>query len=285
MMKRWQGSLALKGVLALALVALGDYVFWQQGQWAGVQGIFGLGLVVALAAARPAVRRDRRALIALALAALYALAQLWDPSPLAFALFWVAIGFATLLPGTAQFDDGWRWFQRLFGHGFKSLFGPLIDLVILTKVRRKRPPAPWGLRRALPVLLLPLLGSAVFVLLFAEANPVIEQLLDKLSLPEFDMSLIPRLILLGLFALLAWGVLRARPPRRLLGTFDGTGDVMLPGISLASVTLSLIMFNTLFAAQNLMDLAYLSGLAELPRGITLADYAHRGAYPDRKSVV
>ena len=136
MMKRWHGSLALKGVLALALVALGDYVFWQQGQWAGVQGIFGLGLVAALALARPAVRRDRRALIALALAALYALAQLWDPSPLAFAMFWVALGFATLLPGTAQFDDGWRWFQRLFVHGFKSLFGPLIDLTILTKVRR-----------------------------------------------------------------------------------------------------------------------------------------------------
>ena len=90
MMKRWQGSLALKGALALALVALGDFVFWQQRQWAGVQGIFGLGLALALAAARPAVRRDRRALFALALAALYAVAQLWDPSPLAFGLFWVA---------------------------------------------------------------------------------------------------------------------------------------------------------------------------------------------------
>ena len=277
--KRWQGSLALKVALALAVVALGDFVFWQQGQWAGVQGIFGLGLVAALALARPAVRRDSRALLALALAALYAFAQMWDPSVLAFVLFWVAIGLATLLPGTAQFDDGWRWFQRLFVHGFKSLVGPLIDLTILTRVRRKRPPAPWGLRRLLPVVVVPVVGSAVFVGLFAQANPVIEELLDKLSLPEFDFSLIPRLILLGLFALMAWGVLRARPPRRLLGLLDSTGDVMLPGISLASVTLSLIAFNTLFAAQNLMDLAYLSGLAELPTGITLAGYAHRGAYP------
>ena len=278
-LKRWDGSLTLKAGLAALVMALGDYVSWQQGQWAGVQGLFGFGLIGAVLLARPAVRRDKRALLALALAALYAFAQLRDPNVLAFALFWIAMGFATLLPGTARFDDGWRWFQRLFVHGFKSLFGPLIDLTILTKVRRKRPPAPWGLRRVVPVLLLPLVGSAVFVALLAQANPVIEQLLAKLSLPTFDTDLIPRLILLGLFALLAWGVLRARPPRRLLSTPDSTGEVMLPGVSLASVTLSLIAFNTLFAAQNLMDLAYLSGAATLPKGITLADYAHRGAYP------
>ena len=277
--KRWHGSLALKGAAALLVVGLGDFVFWQQQQWAGVQGIFGLGLVAALLIARPAVRRDKRALVALALASLYACAQLWDPSPLAFALFWVAIGCATLLPGTARFDDGWRWFQRLFVHGFKSLIGPLIDLTIVTRARRHRPAGPRGLRRSLPVLVLPLLGSALFVWLFAQANPVIEQLFAALSLPEIDALTVLRVMLWGLLLLLTWGVLRPRPPRRLLGTFGGSGDVVLPGVSLASVTLSLVAFNALFAAQNLMDLAYLSGVAALPQGITLADYAHRGAYP------
>ena len=235
--RRWDGSLVLKLGLAALAVALGDYVFWQQQQFAGVQGIFGLGLVAALAIARPAVRRDKRSRIALGLAAIYALAQLWDPSPLAFALFWVAMGFATLLPGTASFDDGWRWFQRLFVHGFKSLFGPLIDLTILSRIRRKRPAGPLGLRRSLPVLVLPLLGSAVFVWLFAAANPVIEGLFASLSLPEFDWSLVPRIILWGALGVMAWGVLRPRPPRFLFGTFDGNGDVVLPGVSLASVTL------------------------------------------------
>ena len=277
--KHWHGSLALKGGAALLAAGLGDFVFWQQQQWAGVQGIFGLGLVAALLLARPAVRRDRPALVALALAALYACAQMWDPSPLAFALFWVAIGFATLLPGTAQFDDGWRWFQRLFVHAFKSLIGPLIDLTILTRARRHRPAGPRGLRRSLPVLVLPLLGSALFVWLFAQANPVIEQLFAALSLPEIDALTVLRVMLWGLLMLLTWGVLRPRPPRRMFGTFDGSGDLMLPGVSLASVTLSLVAFNALFAAQNLMDLAYLSHLASLPDGITLADYAHRGAYP------
>jgi hypothetical protein len=50
-------------------------------------------------------------------------------------------------------------------------------------------------------------------------------------------------------------------------------------VNTASVVLSLIAFNALFALQNAMDLAYLSGWAELPGGMTLAQYAHRSAYP------
>lgn len=276
---RWAGAFALKLALTALLVLLGNYVFWELEQVTGVQGIFMLGLCAALAAARPAVRKDKRALVALAFAALYGFAQLWDPSPLAFALFWVAIGLATLLPGSARFDDGWRWFQRLFVHGFKSLFGPLIDFGKLDRIRRRRPARPLGLRRGASVLVLPLLGSALFLWLFAAANPVIESWLESISPPDFDWTFLPRLIVLGFLALLTWGVLRPRPPRRTFGTFDGSGDLNIPGFSLASVTLALIMFNGLFALQNLMDLAYLSGLAELPKGIVLSEYAHRGAYP------
>jgi hypothetical protein len=53
----------------------------------------------------------------------------------------------------------------------------------------------------------------------------------------------------------------------------------LSGVSVASVTLSLILFNLLFAAQNLMDAVWLWGWAPMPQGMTMADYAHRGAYP------
>lgn len=276
---RWDGAFALKLMVTALMVTLGNYVFWEQRQVLGVQGLFMLGLCAALLTARPAVRRDRRALIALGFAALYALSQLWDPSPLAFALFWVAIGLATLLPGSARFDDGWRWFQRLVVHGFKSLFGPLIDLGKLDRLRRRRPARPLGLRRSAGVLVLPVLGSAVFLWLFAAANPVIARFLHDLTPPDFDWLIVPHMIVLGFLALITWGVLRPRPPRRTFGTFDGSGDLRLPGFSPASVTLALVMFNGLFALQNAMDLAYLSGLAELPKGIVLSEYAHRGAYP------
>jgi signal transduction histidine kinase len=53
----------------------------------------------------------------------------------------------------------------------------------------------------------------------------------------------------------------------------------MPGVGIASITLSLIAFNALFALQNGLDIAFLWSGVRLPEGMTLAEYAHRGAYP------
>jgi Domain of unknown function (DUF4173) len=277
--ERLRGGFALKGTAALAAVALGDWLFWQGGNYAGALGLFGLGLVAALLLARPAVRQDWRAALAAGFAALYAAAMVWDPSLLAFVLFWAAIGVATLLPAIARFGDGWSWFQRLTVHAFKAAFGPLIDFFRLSRVRSKRPSSPLGLRRKLPVLVLPLIGSTVILALFSAANPVIENWLVSLELPEVDEKTILRAMLWGLLLLMAWSVLRPRLLRRTFGTFDGSGDLAIPGVTAVSVVLSLIAFNALFLLQNAMDAAFLWGWAQLPEGMTLAEYAHRGAYP------
>lgn len=124
-----------------------------------------------------------------------------------------------------------------------------------------------------------MVGSLVILLLFAIANPVIDQAIKALHLPEPSEQTFARIFFAGALFLMAWGVLRPRAARRLLPTFDGSGDLALPGVSTASVLLSLIAFNLLFALQNAMDAAWLWGLMPLPQGMTLADYAHRGAYP------
>ncbi len=277
--KRWDGAFALKIVGALGVIALADWQFYQRQNYDGAIGLVALGMVAALALVRPAVRQDKRAVAALALAAVAAFAMVWNTQLLPFALFWVSLGFATLLPGTAAFDDGWRWFQRLLVHGLKSLFGPLIDLGKLSRIKRRRPARGMGLRYWLRTLLLPLAGSAIILTLFAQANPLIEQFFAALDIPSPDEQLIVRLILWSLIGLVTWGVLRPRPPRHLLGTFDGRGELAIPGVNLASVTISLVLFNALFAMQNVMDSAFLWGGVKLPGDMTLADYAHRGAYP------
>lgn len=276
---RWQGSFALKIAGTLGVITLGDWLFYQRTDYLGAFGLVGLAIVAALGLARPAVRHDRRAMLALLLAALAAFAMIWDGGPLPFALFWVAIGLATLLPGTARFDDGWRWLQRLLVHGLKALAGPLIDLVRLARIRRRRPMPGKGARYWFGTLAVPLAGSAVFLVLFAAANPLIARFLAAISITLPGEMVVARLVLWAFLALITWGVLRPRPPRRLLGTFDGRCDAVLPGVSPKSVTLALILFNALFAVQNGMDLAYLWGPAALPDDITLAEYAHRGAYP------
>ena len=277
--KRWDGAFALKIVGALGVIALADWQFYQREHYAAAIGLVALGIVAALALVRPAVRQDKRALAALALAAVAAFAMVWNTQLLPFALFWVSLGLATLLPGTAAFDDGWRWFQRLLVHGLKSLFGPLIDLAKLSRIKRRRPARGMGLRYWLRTLLLPLAGSAIILTLFAQANPLIEQFFAALDIPSPDEQLIVRLILWSFVGLITWGVLRPRPPRHLLGTFDGRGELAIPGVNLASVMISLVLFNALFAMQNVMDSAFLWGGVKLPGDMTLADYAHRGAYP------
>lgn len=269
----------LKLVLAAALVGLADRVFYQGGHSHGWLGLFGAAIAVAAGLALPALRRDWRGLAALAVALAMAGAMAFDATILPFVLFWIALGVAILLPGTGPFDDGWRWAQRLLAHGVMALFGPLIDLFKLARAHRRKPQAVQGLRRTLPALVLPLAGSAVILLLFASANPVIEQFFASLSLPFPDETLFERLFFWAVVCTIAWGVLRPRRARPFFGTFDGSGDLALPGVSPASVLLSLIAFNLLFAVQNSMDLAWLWGLVPLPQGMTLADYAHRGAYP------
>ncbi|MCZ8324844.1 MAG: DUF4173 domain-containing protein [Sphingomonadaceae bacterium] len=276
---RLHGGFAVKLALAAALIALADQVFFVRELSFGWLGLFGAALALAAVLANPALRYDQRALIALTVALMMAGAMIWDAAPLPFLLFWVAMGLAILLPGTARFDDGWRWAQRLVAHGFKALFGPLIDLFRLNRVRTRRPASGTGLRSLLPALVLPLVGSLVIVALFASANPVIDQFIASLALPRLSERTLGRILFWGVIFVITWGVLRPRRARPYFGTFDGSGDLAIPGVSPASVLISLIAFNALFAAQNAMDLAWLWGLMPLPEGMTLADYAHRGAYP------
>lgn len=263
---------------ALALVALGDALFYQMDRGGSTIGVFaGAWLVAALAAGR-AMRHDRRALICLGAAGIFAAALVLDPSLLAWVLFWTALSMAALLPGTAAFDDAWRWLQRLMVHGCLNMIGPAIDSF---KLRRLHSFPSWqhGMRGLLPILVVPLIGSAVILTLFSAANPVIGDMFSRLSLPALSASQVFRTIFWAMLFTVVWGAFRPRRNNRLLSTFDGTGDMDLPGVNVLSILLSLALFNMLFLLQNALDIAYLWGGVPLPDGMTLAEYAHRGAYP------
>ena len=264
---------------ALLIVGIGDWLFYQRHLYGGYLGFFALAVLGALLAGRPVLRREGGAWLAMAAAGLFALALLYDASLLAWILFWAAAGMAALIPSTARFDDGWRWFQRLIWLGLRAPFGPLIDLRRILKLRAAGRAGAWSLHAALGTLALPVIGSAVILLLFSAANPLIEQFFSSLLLPDLSPELTVRLAFWGVLFAMAWALLRPRLPRRLLPAFDGWNDRRLPGVSVASVTLSLVVFNLIFALQNLMDIAWLWGWVPMPAGMTMADYAHRGAYP------
>ncbi|HEY7810347.1 MAG TPA: DUF4173 domain-containing protein [Allosphingosinicella sp.] len=268
-------SFSAKAGVAAALVAAGDWLFagWRGG---ATLGVYALLLLVALAATGPAVLRSRAALVAGAAAAIMAVALGDDPSLLAFGLFGVAAASAALLP-RSRFHDGWRWAIRLLCHFLLAVLQPLRDWRGARRARRRR--GVIGLVARLPILVLPVAGSLLFAALFASANPLIGDAFARIDVAGALAGLSPsRLALWAVLALAVWSLLR--PPAILLAPPGVARDaIALPGVSLASVTVSLFAFNTIFAAQNGLDLAFLWSGAPLPEGMTLAQYAHRGAYP------
>ena len=266
-------SLVAKGAAAAGLVALADVFFFRHAPGATL-GAFAIAFVLALAALQPAMVRDRRALMFLAGAGVMGLVMIDQPTFTGWLLFGILIGMASLSPRAGPRDDAWRWFQRLFWQPMIGSVGPLLDLIKLTKKKLRTSRLP--IVRLVAVLIVPLLGGLLFLGLFAAANPVIADLVSGIGRPDIDLV---RIIFWGVFFVVVWAVLRPRFLRHPLPTPGARGDSRLPGVSLASVTLSLIVFNALFALQNGLDIAFLWSGARLPEQFTLAQYVHAGVFP------
>ena len=281
-----RGSFALKLMAVLAVIIGADIIFWQK-QWLGSGfGLFGALLLLMVFTVRGGIKSHIPAIITALVAFFYAGAMAYDPSLLACVLFLITITILALLPGAAKGGDGWQWFQRFFIHGLRSIIAPLLDLVKWKQLKRKlyarrgaRGIQPRSALRHISTLILPIVGSLVFIALFAAANPVIAEMLATLRWPTIDLLIIPRAIIWGVIFWMSWSLLRPKLLRNVAGTFEGRGDVHIPGVTLQSLKLSLGLFNIIFAVQNMMDITYLGGFAPLPKGMSLAEYAHRGAYP------
>lgn len=272
-MKGSGSSFTAKAAAALLLAGLGDWLFY--GQWIGATlGAFALAWTLAVFLALPSLRRRGGALFAILAAILFAALLIDNPSPLAWCLFWIAISSAALL-SRARFGDAVGWTGRLLlhiGFGTIRLFGDLFRFVRIRGPRR----GP-SLASIASILALPMIGGAVFLGLFASANPLIADVLDRIVIPS-PVSSLPHLVVIGFILLGVWPTLRPHPSvtGMRLGTLSLEG--LMPSFPAASVALSLVVFNAVFALQNALDLIFLWSGARLPGTITMADYAHRGAY-------
>lgn len=271
---RITSSFIAKTAAAAVLVGIGDWLFWYGGGVGSNLGVFALTWMGVTLSLTPMVWREPRSWIAAAGALLLMVPLADSPSLLAFALFWTALTMAVLLPRAAGFDHAGRWALRLAVHGVTSIIGPWRDLLRL----RGRAGRAMQVQRVLPLLPLPLLGGAVFLALFAAANPMIGDALTGIGAPRLDIVAVARFMFwMGLLTMV-WATLRPRKTSH--AALPSAGSIpSLPGVTRGSVTLALLTFNALFALQNGLDIAFLWSGAPLPEGMTLAAYAHRGAYP------
>ena len=260
----------IKFGLALTLAALADLFFYDQTPGSTVGG-FALALILVLLAVHPPLRKDRRARWALLAALILALAECDAPSLLGGLLIYAALGVAVLSPRAPSGENGGQWLQRLAIMTVVGWAGGMIDALKL----RRRTGIKLILRR-LGLAILPLAGGALFLALFAAANPIIETTIEGFELGPPD---IPRLLFALAMLVLTWTFLRPRQLRRTLSLPVSETSRPIPGVPVSSLGASLALFNALFVMENGLDVAFLWSGAPLPKGVTLADYAHRGAYP------
>jgi hypothetical protein len=127
----------------------------------------------------------------------------------------------------------------------------------------------------------PLGGLLILVALLVEANPILDDWLSGLTdLPIDPAAWVQRVAFWTGVALVVWPLLVADPSATLL---PQARPVLRPpmsfGLNATSVSNALMLFNGALALQTLLDARYLWSGAALPQGMTLATYAHRGAYP------
>jgi hypothetical protein len=274
--KRGAPSFLLKLGALIALVWLADFFFYRERVGATL-GMFVIALTAAVVATHWQRLKGRASMLGIAGAFAMGLALIDDPNLLALALAWGALGFAVLASRSTMLPNAWGWVIRLITQLLTAFERPVHDLGLVRRVRRRGGHA--GIMGRLRLLILPVLGSAVFLALFAMANPLIDDALSSFDANMLIGGVSPlRTAFVIVIALVVWIFLR--PSVISFGAHDAGLDRPLPAVApAASILLSLIAFNVVFALQNGLDIMFLWSGAPLPDGMTLAEYAHRGAYP------
>jgi len=310
----WRRSSTLLLLVTVFLVALADRFFY--GHPVGwTVGCYWLALLAAIfLRGGRSLRTLPARLLTVAILGLVA-AMIEEPGWLPIILGTLGIFSLALIDRGGWTNDAKVWLRRWSGilrRGWWQLFRDARLARRWRRSRRRDGPAPAGLWRRWSV---PVVLSLVFISLFAAANPVISGWLEKIwgdlerMLQEIEVR---RLLVWLLVGIWVWALLRLRPGRRRRGKgargfLFASGRLMLqisrellglipsrretaPDAAAAAagrgrfdpaalIVRCLLLFNFVFAVQSLLDIYYLWGGAELPAGMTCAEYAHRGAYP------
>jgi hypothetical protein len=271
-------------ISATACVALADWLFygWQIG--ISLALFFGVLGAVAVASNRArATRNNQVVMSALFVAGLLPLIEDVNilsviVSALAAALFIIVITTRETL----------SWQRNLFEAVIAPLRGPFQlagDLLGALRLTKRQTPQ-WLSLGSLIGWIVPLSVFMIFLALFSSGNPLIEYRLMQIDLRVLFNVLDLQRMAFWLLVLCAIWPLILRRIRRIPNQAPESSSAVATEPSdfdylfgVHAMLRSLVLFNALFALQTGLDLVYLWGGASLPDGLSLAEYAHRGAYP------
>lgn len=267
-----------RAAVAILVMGAADWLLFGERPGLGLAVFAGLAALASWTV-NPARTDPGRRVVAGLMTAIGILPVVVDPNALAIGILVVTLSAQASLLG--QVRPTWPLMAR--ASVLAPLAGPfrlLKDLWRLQRVSartRKR-------HRIVPVLLgwlVPAGLTAVFLMLFADANPILDAWLARLD-PILLLSRIDggRVLFWGFILVATWPLLHVVNPRRtrFAGTWAGPARET-PLFGRAVILRSLILFNVVFALQTGLDATYLWTGHALPSGMSHASYAHRGAYP------
>lgn len=298
-LRSWRQSYALIFVATVALVAAADYLIYRSTTlgWAAAIVAVAMLLLLALRNAAFFTLPGGRVTWLASVGLLAALVE--QPTRLNVLYMLLCLSVLALINAHGWDSDFARWLRRWARWALTGWTRLFLDNGVAVRWLLRRGFSP-TLARGLAAWVIPCCLAAVFVVMFAWANPIISGWFARLGtwiegavvdLPEF---LAPaRVMFWLLIAVVAWSLMRVRGrrPRRVPHTAadeaeatarqhheaaaGGSGLGPPPGV----VVRSLVLFNIVFVVQNALDSRFLFGGRGLPEGMTYPQYVHRGAYP------
>lgn len=282
-----------RALLALiVLVTLADWLFWRHAPGISV-ALFSWALFGAAFLLRGSDRtQSKPALLILLLSSLPAIEH-YQALSIGFQLLGLSVAVAWIhLPASTSLSvlpfAALRLLRALPLSGLRSFFATLFQKTSAAKLTETRygtetTAAHSPLKQHLRNWGFPLGGALVLITLLLQANPLLEQSLISFLSFDFDITaLLHRVLFWSGFALMIWPFL---VPTEQMATTRTTSAVtshsrtLSFGLNAGSVLRALVVFNLLLSVQSTIDLSILFGGATLPKDMTLATYAHRGAYP------
>ncbi|MDX1682692.1 MAG: DUF4173 domain-containing protein [Phycisphaeraceae bacterium] len=310
---RFPARTTLYGLTALVAVGLADWFFYDQ--YLGWTVGWYLLLLTALVQIKNRRRRHIRSW--LLILGLVGLAGALVDYPGLLEIFLAGFGLIALAINDRTYGR-WsirRWTSYFVGFLPRAMVQPLRDWIHQRRWQHRHGEARSGFQRVAAILgwVVPILIGALFVTLFALANPIISDWLGQISdhLGQWiedwkNWFAVDRIVFWIVLAFAIWALLRVRPHghlvlwtpvrkglRQLVVTFAPSDRDRASREAIAQtlyrlldhlltprlIVRSLVIFNLLFLVQTFLDIRYLWLGAELPEGMTWAEYAHRGAYP------
>jgi hypothetical protein len=265
------------------LVACADWLFF--GEVIGLSLAFFLAMLAAGILLCGSIKVPRREVaIAIVIAIVGLLPLIERVSLLASLLAVLTLAHLALTVSATTAVDIVQRASRSFGLIFA---GPLLCLggSVRWIASRGRASAARRVGNAAILWTMPAAFGAVFVFLFAAANPVIDDWLAEIHLDRLLAALdIGRMFFWLVMAVIISPFVFHRYRLALPPIVTANlAPEMAPWPEWVSgdgaVLRSLTVFNLIFAVETLLDLHYLWSGAALPQGLAFADYAHRGAYP------